>query len=179
MEALLLIDIQNDYFEGGAMRLSGSEEAAENARQVLEYFRLNHQPVIHIRHIAMRPGATFFLPDTPGAEIFTAVRPLSGERVIIKHYPNSFRETGLQEQLQSAGCKDLVVCGMMTHMCVDATVRAAKDLGYTVTLIGDACATKDLEYAGRHIHAADVHGAFLAALDGTYARVIPRSAFLQ
>ena len=179
MQALILIDIQNDYFEGGAMRLSGSEEAAEIARQVMEYFRLNHQPVIHIRHIATRPGATFFLPDTPGAETYHAVRPLSDEQVIIKHYPNSFRETGLQNTLQLLDIKELIICGMMTHMCVDATVRAAKDLGYTITLIGDACATKDLEHDGRCIQAADVHGAFLAALDGTYARVIPRSAFLQ
>jgi len=179
MQALLLIDIQNDYFEGGTMRLSGSEEAAENARQVLDHFRSTHQPVIHIRHIAIRPDATFFLPDTQGAETYHAVKPLSDERIIIKHYPNSFRETGLQEELQSIGCKNLVICGMMTHMCVDATVRAAKDLGYTITLIGDACATKDLAHNGRNILAADVHGAFLAALDGTYARVIPRSVYLQ
>lgn len=170
--ALLLIDIQNDYFEHGAMRLVGSEEAAGNAGAALKLFRERKLPVIHIRHIAVRPGSTFFLPDTLGSEIYDGVKPVDGEKVITKHFPNSFRETDLHATLQSMRITELAVCGMMTHMCVDATVRAAKDLGYAITLIGDACAAKDLEYAGHRVAAMDVQNSFLAALNGTYAKVI-------
>jgi len=65
----------------------------------------------------------------------------------------------------------LVICGMMTHMCIDATTRAAKDFGFECTVIGDACATKDLEIDGRHIMATDVHASFLAALSYFYSTV--------
>jgi nicotinamidase-related amidase len=179
MEVLLLIDIQNDYFKGGAMRLVGSEEAAENASMLLQRFRSEKLPVIHIRHLATRPGSSFFLPDTLGAEINKAVSPLENEQVIVKHFPNSFRETELHALLQSGGITEIMVCGMMTHMCVDATVRAAKDLGYTITLIGDACATRDLDINGNVVKAADVHSCFLAALNGFYAQVISSNDILH
>lgn len=177
--ALLIIDIQNDYFENGANALVDSEKASENARLVLEKFRSQGWPVIHIQHLATRPTATFFLPNTPGAEIHPNVQPLDDEKVVAKHFPNSFRETGLDELLKASGINNLVICGMMTHMCVDATVRAAKDLGYTCTLIGDACATKYLELNGQTVSAADVHHAFLAALSYFYAEVVTAEYYLE
>lgn len=178
-EALLLIDIQNDYFEGGTMTLVGSEEASENASLILEKFRADNMPVIHVQHIAVKPTATFFLPDTFGAGIHKNVTPGEHEKLFIKHYPNSFRETGLLEYLKVLDITDLLICGMMTHMCVDATTRAAKDYGYTCTVIGDACATKDLEILGQKVKAADVQKSFLAALDYFYADVLTTSQFLH
>ena len=169
--ALLLIDIQNDYFEGGTMTLVNADHASENAKLLLENFRIKNLPIIHIQHIATKPGATFFLPDTAGAEIHKNVRPGANEKVIIKHFPNSFRETELSNHLRANEITDLVICGMMTHMCIDATTRAAKDLGYNCTLIGNACATRNLEINGEKIKATDVQNAFLAALNATYATV--------
>lgn len=67
----------------------------------------------------------------------------------------------------------------MTHMCVDATTRAAKDLGYTCTLIGDACATRDLEIKGEKIQAKEVQNSFLAALSYYYAYVQTANQFLN
>lgn len=122
-KALILIDIQNDYFEQGTMTLSGSEEASQQAKSVLEKFRMEGLEVIHIQHIATKPEATFFLPNTKGVEIHDNVKPLEREKVIVKHYPNSFRETDLLGYLKSKNISDLVVCGMMTHMCVEATVE--------------------------------------------------------
>lgn len=86
--------------------------------------------VVHIQHIARRPGATFFRPETAGAAIHDAVHPAAGETVIVKHHPNSFRETTLLQALRSVNASRLVHAGMMTHMCVDTTVRAAADLGF-------------------------------------------------
>ncbi len=174
--ALLLIDIQNDYFAGGALPLVDSEKAVLKAKQVLLTFRAMSWPVFHIKHIALRPGSTFFLPSTPGAEIHPELRPFPRESLIVKHYPNSFRETLLLSMLQEKDISHLVICGMMTHMCVDATVRAARDLGFTLEVIEDACATRDLQIKGRTIPAEMIHYSFLAALDGFYARVISADA---
>jgi len=178
-QALLIIDIQNDYFEKGAMTLVGSDQAGKNAGLILSKFRTDHLPVIHIQHIALNPGATFFLPGTSGAEIHQQVRPEEQEKVIVKHYPNSFRETGLFDYLKTNGITDLVICGMMTHMCVDATVRAAKDLGFNSILIGDACATKDQEILGKKVKAQDVQNSFLASLNYFYASVITAKQFIH
>ena len=171
--ALIIIDIQNDYFPGGAMELEGADAAGENAGKVLKKFRDEKLPVVNVRHLSVRPGSTFFIPGTKGADIHQSVLPSAGETVVEKNFPNSFRNTGLQKALEEKQIKNLVVAGMMTHMCVDATVRHAADLGYKVTLLGDACATRAQAYAGEKVPAKQVHAAFLAALNGFYAKVVP------
>jgi len=176
--ALLIIDVQNDYFEGGAMSLVGTDKASENIKSLLQKFRTAHQPVVYIQHIATKPDATFFVPNTIGAEIHANVKPLDGEKVIIKHYPNSFRETDLLDHLKSLDITNMVICGMMTHMCIDATTRAAKDLGFECTLIADACATKDLEINGKIVTAENVHNSFLAALNYFYSTVINTNEYI-
>ncbi len=176
--ALIIIDIQNDYFEGGANPLVGSREASLRAKALLEDFRARALPVVHIRHLSTRPGSTFFIPNTHGAEIHKNVAPIADEKVIEKNFPNSFRDTDLLDHLRSEDVTDLVICGMMTHMCVDATVRAAKDFGFSCTLVGDACATKDLEIGGRAVAASDVQTAFLAALNYFYATVSGTEEYL-
>lgn len=171
-KALVIIDIQNDYFEGGTKTLVNSEEASKNAKDILEYFRKQNLPIIHIQHLANREGATFFIPNTFGAEIHKNVFPQEGEKIIIKHFPNSFRETELQKHLQSEKITELVICGMMTSMCIDATTRAAKDLGYNCTVLSDACASPNLEINGETVAAKDVQNAFLAGLAYFYANII-------
>ena len=171
--ALVVIDIQNDYFPGGKMELSGANEAGLMASRLLDSFRSKSLPVVHIQHISARPGAGFFLPGTLGADIHHSVAPQNGEPVFQKNFPNSFRNTLLLEYLKEHRIDSLVLAGMMTHMCIDTTVRAAFDLGFTCTLAHDACATRSLSFDGREIPAADVHSSFLAALNGLFAQVQP------
>jgi nicotinamidase-related amidase len=171
--ALLIIDIQNDYFPGGAMELAGPDAAAANAAKLLAAFRKKSAPVIHMQHIATRPGATFFRPGTAGAEIHSSVRPLPGETVFKKNFPNSFRETPLLEHLRGAGISNLVIAGMMTHMCVDTTTRAAADLGFACSLAHDACATKALAFNGVEVPAGNVQASYMAGLNGLFAKVLP------
>lgn len=171
-KALLLIDIQNDYFPKGAMELQGSAEAGRCAGTMLKRFRDDNLLVSHIQHISIRPGATFFLPDTEGVLFHETVRPLPGETVVQKYYPNSFRETELLDRLKKEQVRHLTIGGMMTHMCVDATVRAAFDHGFACTVLHDACATRALTFDGQTIPAAHVHGSFLAALGAVYARIM-------
>lgn len=170
--ALLLIDIQNDYFPGGKMALQGTQAASDNAAALLSTFRRLQLPVIHIQHVATRAGATFFVPDTAGVEIHASVAPLGNETVIRKHYPNSFRQTGLLEHLKEHQISKLVIAGMMTHMCIDTTTRAACDLEFDIQLAHDACATKALSFGGVQTPASQVQHAYIAALDGSFAEVL-------
>ena len=170
--ALLIIDVQKDYFPDGKMELTGSLEASLKIRELLEYFRKTGKPVIHIQHISARPGAPFFLPNTPGMEFHENVTPKQGEKIFVKNFPNSFRETGLGGYLTENQISKLVIGGMMTHMCVDTTVRAAFDLGYECLVAGDCCATRNLSYKDRKIEAADVQNSFLAALNGVFSKVL-------
>lgn len=176
--ALVIIDIQNDYFPGGKMELVNSPAASDCACTLLEHFRLAQLPLYHIQHVAIRPGSTFFLPNTPGVDIHENVRPLKGEPVIQKHFPNAFRETPLLETLRGVGVERLVICGMMTHMCVDATVRAATDLGFACLVAQDACATRALVHDGVTVPADHVQRSFLAALDGSYGKVMTTDKIL-
>jgi nicotinamidase-related amidase len=171
--ALVVVDIQNDYFPGGANPLDGPDAAAAQARALIDAFRASGEQIVHVKHVWDAPDAPYLRPDTPGGEIHDAVTPASGETVVEKTFPNAFLETSLDQELKDGGANDLLVCGMMTSMCVDATVRAAVDLGYDVTVAHDACATMALEFGGRRIAAADVHAAFLAALADGYATVGP------
>ncbi|MQY76088.1 MAG: isochorismatase family protein [Spirochaeta sp.] len=175
---LLLVDIQNDYFKGGLMELVGMDEAASRAKDLLLLFRENQWPTFHIQHIATGKDATFFLPDTFGVDIHESVKPLLNDVVITKKHPNSFRETMLIEELTKASVKRVVICGAMSHMCIDATTRAAADLGFDCFVIHDGCATKNLEFGGETIPAKKVHGSFMAALGSAYARVLSFNEFL-
>jgi nicotinamidase-related amidase len=170
--ALILIDIQNDYFPGGKMELEGSVAASLRAKDVLSLFRESSMPVVHIQHISARPGATFFIPDTEGAKIHENVQPLPSESTIRKNYPNSFRETSLLEHLRKEAVEHVVIAGMMTHMCVDATTRAAFDYGFQCSVVHDGCAARALSFKDKIVPAEHVHMAFLAALNGIYARVV-------
>jgi len=174
--ALLLIDIQNDYFPGGAMELVGANEAGEQARGLLAAFRAKALPVVHIQHVSIRPGATFFLPGTKGMEIHESVSPLAGEVIFQKNFPNAFRQTPLVEHLRGAGITNLVIAGMMTHMCVDTSTRAAADLGFACALAQDACATRALTFNGVQVAAGSVQAAYLAALNGAFAKVAPAAS---
>ena len=160
------------------MELAGMNAATENAAAVLNVFREHNEPIFHIQHLATKSGATFFVPNTVGAEHHEAVAPCEPEHVIQKNFPNSFRSTTLEKDLRDQGVEELVIVGAMSHMCIDATTRAAFDLGFKCTVIADACATRDLVFDDKTISAATVHSSFMAALSAPYAAVESTELFL-
>jgi nicotinamidase-related amidase len=170
--ALLVIDIQAFYFPGGLVPLVGPEAASANAGRIIGCFRKAGRPVIHVQHLPKGVDA----PDPTGIEaqyrIHADVLPAKGETVIGKHHANSFRDTELLAVLRELGATRLVIVGMQTHMCVEAAVRAAADLGFEVTVADDACATRDLSFGGVTVPAAQVHAAALAAMQSSYAKVV-------
>lgn len=170
--ALVLVDIQNDYFPGGKMELVNIDHASANARRLLDEFRYKGLETFHIQHTFKDNHAGFFIPDTEGAEIHGIVDPLPSETVIHKHHPNSFRETTFLKQLNEKSITDLVICGAMSHMCIEATTRAAADYGFKCVVIQDACATCDITFRDKKISSEDVHNASMSALAFAYANVV-------
>jgi len=159
--ALLLIDIQDFYFPGGKLQLENPEMAGMNAGLILDHFRKSELPVYHVRHNL-----------EPGGSIHHYVKPEAGEPVLSKDQVNAFVDTKLLEMLQADSIEQLVICGMQTHMCVEAAVRAGHDLGFTCILVADACATRALQYEEHIIPAKNVHYSTLKTLQGSYARVL-------
>src|SRR5262245_24932288 len=176
--ALVLIDIQNDYFLGGKWTLSGIESAADNAARVLAAARAAGDLVVHVRHEFPTADAPFFAPGSEGAKTHPKVESRQGEPVVLKHHVNSFRETDLEAILDRHGVEEVVICGAMSHMCVDAGARAASDLGYPCIVLHDACATRDQEFEGVVVPAAQVHAAFMAGLNFGYARAVSTEEYL-
>jgi nicotinamidase-related amidase len=162
--ALLIIDVQNDYFAGGAMELAEPAKAVANLQALLKSFRANGQTVIHIQHENLAPEPPFMAPGSEGQKIHADVLPQDGETHIVKHFPNSFRHTNLEQVLQQNKIQKLVIAGMMTHMCVSATARAAMEHGYQPTIVQDACATRALDFRGKTIPAETVHQTALAEI---------------
>ena len=161
----------------GSVR-DGDPFSADNAVRLLKAFRQAGDSVVHIRHEFTSDAAPFFTPGSEGAKLHPKVINRADEPVVLKHFVNSFRETDLQSILDEQGIKELVVVGSMSHMCVDGITRAAADLGYTVTVIHDACASRDLEFNGLTVPAAHVHAAFMSALGFAYASVVSTDEFL-
>ena len=165
--ALLIVDVQYFYFSGGKSELVEPQAAADNAAKLLAYFRQKGWPVVHVKH-----------QSTHQSDIHETVKPVDGEKIFTKKEVSSFNGTGLDEYLKSIGVKNLVICGMQTHMCVEAAVRAGYDLGYNVTLVHDACATKNLKWGDEVVPAKMVHLATLVTLK-SYGRVISTQEFLK
>jgi len=168
---LIIVDLQNDYFQGGKWELEGTEAAAAKAARLLKGFRVKGLPVVHVRHEFPTDDAPFFLPNSDGAKIHSSVQPLENEPVVLKYQINSFRDTNLKEILDKLYVDSVLICGAMSHMCIDAVTRAAYDFGYNCAIAHDACATLGLEFNGIAVPASHVHAAFMAALGFAYANV--------
>jgi nicotinamidase-related amidase len=166
--ALLIIDVQQFYFPGGAMPLVDPEAASLNCKKLLEKFRNGNQMIVHVAHNASQ-----------GAELHPHVEPAKGEEVFVKDEVSAFNGTGLLDYLRKNRVDKLVICGMQTHMCVEAAVRAAHDLGFECVLVHDACATRALTYGDHTTSATDVHNSTLSSLDRVYATVVDTKTIVE
>lgn len=177
-KALILIDLQNDYFLNGSMELKGIDKVLEKTNKLIKFAREQKYKIYFVQHIASKKGATFFVENTYGAKLNSKL-DIQEDVIIIKNYPNSFRDTKLNKLLDKDNIKNLIICGAMTHMCIDSTVRAGFDLGYTIELVSDACATKDLKFKEKYIKDIDVHFSFMSALSGIFCEVKKTSEIIN
>lgn len=178
--ATVVIDLQNEYLPTGKLALVGIEQALANAARVIAgaRARARGEVVVHVRHESPSPNAPFFIPGTEGVQIHPTVAPRESEPVIVKNHPNAFLQTGLKQLLDDKDIKELTIVGAMSHMCIDASTRAASDFGYKTTVVHDACATRDLEFRGQTVPAAQVHAALMSALAFAYATVVTTEEYV-
>jgi nicotinamidase-related amidase len=176
--ALILIDIQNDYFPGGKWELHGIEKSAANARRLLDHARAAGQTIVHVRHESPE-DATFFAVGSKGAEFHPTMQPAEGEAVVTKTEVNSFKGTNLKQILDDNAITAVTIAGDMSHMCIDAATRAASDYGYDVTLVEDACSSRDLEFNGDIVPAEQAHKVFMSALGFAYATITTTDDYLS
>ncbi len=176
--ALIVIDVQNDYFPGGLWTLHNIEAVARNVALLLDHARSHNMLVVHIRHEFATEAAPFFRPGSAGAAIHPSVINLPDEHVVVKQHINSYLNTDLKDYLDKHHIEALIICGAMSHMCVDAATRASADFGYPVCVIHDACASRDLEFNGVTVPAESVHHAFMSALGFAYAQMKSTQDFL-
>jgi len=175
--ALIVVDLQNEYLPTGKLPLAGIDAALDTAARVIADARRRGDKVIHVRHESAG-DVPFFVPGSDGVLIHPQVAPQDGEHVVTKNFPNSFLKTDLKETLDSDGIEDVTVIGAMSHMCIDATTRAAADFGYKATVVHDACATRELEFEGKVVPAEQVHTALMSALAFGYATVASAESYL-
>jgi nicotinamidase-related amidase len=177
--ALIVIDVQNDYFPGGKLPLHNMNEVAIVVNDILDNFRKNQHPVFHVQHIFLNDDAPFFVANTKGADIHASIKQMAGEALIVKHAPNSFHQTELDAQLKKHGIEQLVIVGAQTQICIDATVKAAADLGYKVKVISDASAARDVTMNSVTVPAEQINAAFFAGMNGIFADVITSVEWLN
>jgi nicotinamidase-related amidase len=171
---LILIDYQNEYLSG-PLALVGAAEAISQAALLLDAMRQAGGRVVHVAHKGA-PGGAFDRSQPRGA-IVEALAPRPGEQVVEKPRPNAFSDTNLAA-LVGPPDRPLIFAGFMTHNCVSSSVRAGKDLGYAMSVAADACATRDLPFAGSVVHAADLNRAALAGLADHHAGIFDVNALI-
>ncbi|WP_299280276.1 cysteine hydrolase family protein [uncultured Tateyamaria sp.] len=176
--ALILIDLQNDYFPDfpePKMALPNTNPATDNAAALLADARAKGAPLFHIRHVMASDAAPFFHPGTEGADTHPKVAPLDGEPIIGKTRPSAFYGTDLEARLRDQGITDVTLCGAMSQMCVNGTARAASGMGFNVTVVEDACAAANVAYNGVDVLAEQVHAAIMAPLSSSFGSVVATS----
>lgn len=174
--ALVMIDCQCEYVDG-VLALPGVGPALAECAKVLARARAVNVPIVHVQHKG-QPGGLFD-PEAVSFTIAAPAAPETGEVCVTKALPNAFAGTELTDVLRGTGRKTVIFAGFMTHMCISSSVRAATDLGFGATVVGDACATRDLpDGKGGVVSAADLHRASLAALSDRFAIIVPGAAAL-
>lgn len=177
--AVIIVDLQKDYLASGNFALAGIDAAAANAARVVAAARGRGDRIVHVHHVAKEADSPLFAPGTDGIHPILAVTPQEGDTVVVKNYPNAFRETTLQQALQADGVEEVVVIGAMSDVCIDATARAAADLGYGLTVVHDACATRDKVFGDSVVPAAHVHATIMSALEFGYGKVTTTADFVS
>lgn len=170
---LLVIDAQREYVDG-LLPLAGIDESLAVGGALLARARAAATPIVHVLH---RGSGALFNPQASGFQPAVPMIPQAGEAIVEKTLANAFAGTNLAEVLERSGRRQLIVIGYMTHNCVSATVRAARDHGYTATVVAPATGTRDLpDGRGGTLPAAAIQAACLAGLSDATATIVWNAA---
>lgn len=177
--ALLVIDVQNEYFApDGIWPLPDAEAALANIQRLIAAARASGVPVIHITHESLDPAGPVFKPGSRNVAIHDGITVMPDERHIVKHFPGAFTQTPLEAYLRHAGVDTVIVTGFMTHLCCDTTSRQAKERFFAVLFAADATASRDLKLNGETVPHRQVHATTLAVMTN-FAKVVPTSEIIE
>ncbi|WP_182417623.1 cysteine hydrolase family protein [Bartonella sp. HY038] len=169
--ALLVIDFQNEYFIG-SLPIPNGMAALKNAKNLIEYADENAIAVFHVQHIAPQGSATF-AQDSAMSAFHSDILPKPHHKIVQKNMPSVFASSDIDMQLKAAGINTLIICGLMTHMCVSAAAREAIPLGYNIVVAEDACATRSIDFNNEDtIDYTTLHKASLVTLNDAFGDVM-------
>jgi len=169
--ALLVIDVQMDYFSG-PMTVTYPEGSCERILQAVDAAQAAGVPVVMIQHTASRPALKLFQKGTDGWQVHPELVKRGWEHLVEKHFAGSFTGTDLDEWLKAHGIGTVAICGYMTQMCCDTTARQAQHLGYEVEFLGDATGTLDFTNDAGSVKAEELHRAVLVVQNWGFSRVL-------
>jgi nicotinamidase-related amidase len=168
---VLVIDMQREYLDG-AVPLPDLSAAVAGTAKLIARAQAQHAPVIHVVNQGPK-GNLLFNSEGPYYAEISDIAAHAGESIVVKHLPNAFAGTNLQELITQTGRRQLIIAGCTTHVCVSATARAALDLGYQTTVVANATTSRDLwDHKGNRIAAELVKQIALAELRDAFAVVV-------
>lgn len=176
--ALLVIDVQNEYFTG-KMPVTYPKGSFDQILKAVDAANQNKITVILIRHEAPQNDATSFIRGSKGWEIREEIQKKEYVRIIDKNLPGSFTDTGLEDLLKEMGVDTIVICGYMTQMCCDTTARQAVHLGLSVEFLSDATGTLDIANSAGEITAEELHRAILVTQAMRFSKVISTNEWIK
>jgi nicotinamidase-related amidase len=177
-EALLVIDVQNEYFSG-RLPVTYPHGSMIHILQAMDAADAAHLPVVVIQHANRAAGAVTFLPGSPAWELHPEVKKRPHDLLIEKALPGSFTGTHLGEWLKERAISSLTIAGYMTQMCCDTTARQAFHRGYPVKFLSDATGTLTITNSAGSISAADLHRAILVTQQQRFSQVMTTSEWIR
>ncbi len=163
--ALLVIDVQNEYFAPhGQWVLPDGEKALPHIQALLSAARDALIPIVHITHEELDLDSPIFRAGSHAVDMHPAIEVRSGEKLIKKHFPGSFTQTPLEAYLRQHNIDTVIVSGFMTQMCCDTTTRQADERGLATLFASDATAARDLTLNGQTVSHRIIHETTLAVM---------------
>jgi nicotinamidase-related amidase len=178
--ALLVIDVQNEYFDG-ALPISdpAPETSLANVGRAMDAADAAGVPVIVVRHTSSEADSPIFRAGSHAWELHPEVAGRRHDHLVEKQLPGSFTGTQLEDILADAGVDTVAISGYMTHMCVDTTSRQAAHRGLAVEILSDATGTLALENSGGAAGGEELHRATLVAQGQFFADIVTTDAWVE
>lgn len=169
--ALLVIDVQNEYFSG-SLPITYPPGSLDNVLQAMDAARERGLPVVVVQHAAPQPDAAVFRKGTPEWALHPDVAKRPRDLLLEKHLPGSFTGTGLEDWLKANGIDTVVISGYMTQMCCDTTARQAVHRGLSVEFLSDATGAPAVKNEAGEVTAEELHRAILVTQAMRFSRVM-------
>jgi len=176
--ALLVIDVQNEYFTG-RMPIKYSYESLENILKSMDEASKHDIPIILIQHTALQKDSKTFIKGSKEWEIHNEIKERKYNLIVEKNLPGSFTGTDLEDLLRKMNVDTIAICGYMTQMCCDTTARQAFHLNFSVEFLSDATGTLDISNSAGTISAEELQKAILITQEMKFSKVLTTDKWIN